>query len=103
MRKLFVLVGLAALALALFGTPSLQAQDGWTAEKLAAWQATAETYYTPDVDPNFMLDKTSVVFDDIKTGMIAPDFALLDMEGNQHTLSEYQGKSFVMVITGSWY
>lgn len=102
MRKLLAVFGLAALVL-LLGNMTMMSQQEYTAEQMAAWQAIAETYYTPGVDPNFMLGKDRVVFDDIKTGMIAPDFTLLDMEGAQHSLSDYVGKVFILLNTGSWY
>jgi len=103
MRRLIALATLAVFALALIGTPITQAQDSWTEAQLAEFQARAEGYYEDGIDANFMLEQDRITFDDIKTGMIAPDFQLLDLEGNQHALSDYVGEKFILLTSGSWY
>lgn len=35
-------------------------------------------------------------------GKIAPDFTLMDIEGNVHTLSDYRGKNVFVVVWTSW-
>ncbi len=103
MRRLTALATLAVFALALIGTPITQAQDSWTEADMAEFQARAEGYYEAGIDTNYMLGKDRLTFDEIKPGMIAPDFTLLDLEGTQHSLSDYIGEKFILLVTGSWY
>ena len=102
----------AALAIMMVGALTLQAD--FTDEQLAAWQATAETFYVQGIDENFMLplmdDPTLQPnrwgFDNqdlIQPGMIAPDFTLFDVYDEPFTLSQFEGNNFVFLITGSWY
>ncbi|WP_409270513.1 thiol-disulfide oxidoreductase ResA [Neobacillus sp. SCS-31] len=37
-----------------------------------------------------------------KTGEIAPDFVLTDLEGNQHRLSDYKGQGVFLNFWGTW-
>lgn len=115
MRKLLAITGLAVLTL-LLGNMTLLSQQAFTSEQLAAWQAIAETYYVQGVDQNFILNAPAKVAagelearwsyskpDLVQGGMIVPGFTQLDMEGVQHSLSDYKGKAFVNLINGSWY
>lgn len=47
---------------------------------------------------NFMQDKREKV----SIGDTAPDFALVDMDGNQHKLSDYRGKGVFLNFWGTW-
>ncbi len=110
MRKLLAVLGLATLAL-LLGNVALLSQQQFTQEQLDAWQAIAETYYTPGVDENYMLGDPTLLpnawgFDNpnaVVPGMIAPDFTLISFYGEPVSLSTFAGQKFVVMITGSWY
>ncbi len=110
MRKLFALAALAALVALFVGSPTLQAQ--FSEDQLAQWQAVAETFYAEGVDENFMINADYQALDNmwgyrdpraIQSGMIAPDFTLMDIEGRPHSLSDYVGEKFIVLVTGSWY
>jgi peroxiredoxin len=36
-------------------------------------------------------------------GKVAPDFSLTDLEGNQHTLSDYDGKNVMIIFWATWW
>lgn len=101
----FVMLGLLLVSVTMMSQPPSERFDAtrWTPEQLAAWQAKAETYYEADVDENFLLGKDRNAIEDIKPGMYAPEFTLLDYDGNPHSLSDYVGKAFIVFATGSWY
>ncbi|UHA58060.1 thiol-disulfide oxidoreductase ResA [Metabacillus litoralis] len=46
---------------------------------------------------NFFVSKEKV-----KVGSKAPDFVLVDLEGNEHQLSEYKGKGVFLNFWGTW-
>lgn len=46
---------------------------------------------------NFFVSKEKV-----KVGSTAPDFQLVDLEGNQHKLSDYKGKGVFLNFWGTW-
>ncbi|WP_299088261.1 thiol-disulfide oxidoreductase ResA [uncultured Metabacillus sp.] len=46
---------------------------------------------------NFFVSKEKV-----KVGSAAPDFQLVDLEGNQHQLSDYKGKGVFLNFWGTW-
>lgn len=110
MRKLLAVCGLATLVL-LLSNVALLSQQQVTQDQLNAFQAIAETYYTPGVDQNFLLNdplqhENQWAFSDpnlIQAGMIAPDFTLMSFFNEPYTLSQYLGQKFVVLITGSWY
>lgn len=110
MRKLIAVLGLATLVL-LLGNVALLSQQQFTQEQLDAWQAIAETYYTPGVDEDFMLGDPTLLPnawgydkpDMVVPGMIAPDFTLMGFYGEVVSLSQFNGQKFVVMITGSWY
>ncbi len=113
MRKLTILVSLASLLFLSAGSQVLLSQQEYTQDQMDAWQAIAETYYVADVDENFLTDNPLAEgrpnmwgFRDstaIQSGMAAPDFTLLDMDGEPVALSDYIGEKFIVLITGSWY
>jgi cytochrome oxidase Cu insertion factor (SCO1/SenC/PrrC family) len=110
MRKLVTLCSLVLLAVFLIGSPSLS-QQGFTQEQLDAWQAVAATFYEEGIDENFMLGDPTLLDGmwgyinpkAIGLGMIAPDFTLINFEGEPFTLSDYIGEKFIVLVTGSWY
>ncbi|KKI93109.1 thiol-disulfide oxidoreductase [Bacillus sp. SA1-12] len=46
---------------------------------------------------NFFVSKEKV-----KVGSAAPDFQLVDLQGNQHQLSDYKGKGVFLNFWGTW-
>lgn len=38
----------------------------------------------------------------VKSGQPAPDFALVDMQGNEHEISQYKGKKTLVVFWATW-
>ena len=46
---------------------------------------------------NFFISKEKV-----KVGSIAPDFALIDLQGKRHQLSDYRGKGVFVNFWGTW-
>jgi len=113
MRRLIVLAGLATLAFLLIGNGTMLSHTNYSQDQLDAWQAIAETYYTSGVNETEMVDNPLAEgrpnmwgFRDanaIQSGMIAPDFTLLDMDGQPVKLSDFIGEKFIILITGSWF
>jgi cytochrome oxidase Cu insertion factor (SCO1/SenC/PrrC family) len=113
MRKLTILVSLASLLFLVAGNQVLLSQQEYTQEQMDAWQAIAESYYVEGVDENFLTDNPLAEgrpnmwgFRDataIQSGMNAPDFTLLDMDGQPVALTDFVGEKFIVLITGSWY
>jgi len=115
MRKALTLTALVALAFLLLGQNTVLSQsDG----ELSAWQAIAETYYTPEglANENFFDTAPGRVAsgelperygysqpDLIQPGMLVPDFTLLTLDGEAVSLSDFRGEKFVFLINGSWY
>lgn len=46
---------------------------------------------------NFFVSK-----DKVKVGSVAPDFVLVDMQGNKHQLSDYRGKGVFLNFWATW-
>lgn len=46
---------------------------------------------------NFFISKEKV-----KVGSVAPDFALIDLQGQRHQLSDYRGKGVFVNFWGTW-
>jgi hypothetical protein len=116
MRRLTALLSLAVLLLLLANNSALS--QNYEEGELLAWQAIAETYYTEEglANENFFFEAPAKVaageLDErwsyrtpnlVQPGMFVPDFTLLDMEGNPHSLSDYRGEKFVLLFNGSWY
>jgi len=95
--KVFRTVSILALTLALFsGVTSAQGD-------METWIANAQSFYVEGVDENALMGNAFNAFEEIKPGMLGPDFTLLDLNGIEYSLSQYLGNSFVIVETGSWY
>jgi len=116
MRRLTALLSLAVLLL-LFAHNSALSQN-YEEGELLAWQAIAETYYTEEglANENFFFEAPAKVEageldarwsystpNMVQPGMLVPDFTLLDMDGNAHSLSDYVGEKFIVLFNGSWY
>jgi peroxiredoxin len=79
-----VLIGLAVGVVILFGLPETPVQDP------VVTQAALEE--TPDASPEVGL----------AVGNLAPDFTLLDLEGNPVSLSDYRGQVVLLNFWATW-
>jgi len=113
MRKLTILLSLASLLFLAAGGPVMLSQEDPTQAQMDAWQAVARTYYEEGVDENFLTDNPLAEgrpnmwgftnANAIQSGMTAPDFTLLDLDGQMVSLSDFIGEKFIVLVTGSWF
>ena len=70
-------------------------------DSLQTYQERAEQYYEPGVDEQALLERAWNPFDEIKPGMIAPEFSIMDLEGMPHALSDRREQRFVVLEIGN--
>lgn len=68
---------------------------------LEVYQARAEQYYDENVDENALLGLDWNPASALRPGMFAPEFSLMDLDGNMYNLQDQQRKNFVVIHTGN--
>lgn len=93
-RRCFL--GVLGLLLLIFPTLAAGLQDS-----LKTYQERAEQYYEPDVDEWTLLERAWNPFSEIKPGMMAPEFSVMDLEGTPYALADLRERQFVVLEIGN--
>ena len=72
-----------------------------SSQQLDVYQARARLYYEAGVDENALWGRAWIASQELRPGMYAPDFAVMDLDGDMHTLSQQQAERFIVVVTGN--
>lgn len=89
---------LSLLVLLLLFFPTMVAGSNGSLE---TYQQRAEQYYEPGVDEQALLERAWNPFNEIKPGMIAPQFSVMDLEGIPHALGDLREQRFVVLEIGN--
>jgi hypothetical protein len=76
--------------------------DGDAVDAAALWRALGHPVVRDDAGQAWVLGTAAGERADALRSLQAPDFALSDLEGRVHTLSEHRGRKVFLVTWASW-
>ncbi len=72
-----------------------------SSEQLDMYQARARLYYEAGVDEDALWGRAWIASQELRPGMYAPDFAVMNLDGVMHTLSRQRAERLILVVIGS--
>lgn len=72
-----------------------------SSEPLDVYQARARLYYEAGVDESALWRRAWNASQQLRPGMDAPDFSVMDLDGVMHTLSRQRGEHFIVMVIGN--
>lgn len=70
-------------------------------EILDVYQARAELLYEAGVDEDALIDRSWNASEQLRPGMLAPNFSVMELDGKMQALDDLKGEQFVLFVIGN--